>query len=282
MKLSVSAWCVQKELFSGRMDLYDFVELCSIKSVQYVELLDCFFRDSDHIGATLEHLENKGIAVSAFSIANDFVQSAEKREAEIEKVFKGVDTAVRLGAKYLRVFSGEQKEGVSYSESQEIIVESLIRCSEYAGQKGSTLVLENHGLLAGRSLQVKQIIEEVNSTSLRANFDTGNFLLVNERPSDAVELLSDLIGYVHIKDLRRAHDKAGYHAVDGSVFEGTEIGCGDVDIPAVISALTAKKYNGFLSIEYEGEENQIVGTRNSIDFMKTIMRNTSLERIIRT
>ena len=50
------------------------------------------------------------------------------------------------------------------------------------------------GLMAGRSDQVRNIIETVNSPALRANLDTGNFLLVNQNPTDAARELAGLGG----------------------------------------------------------------------------------------
>ena len=80
------------------------------------------------------------------------------------------------------------------------IVDGLSAGAEYAHQNGITLALENHGKMAGRSDQVKTIIEKVGSPGLRANLDTGNFLLVGQNPVDAANELADLIALVHLKD----------------------------------------------------------------------------------
>lgn len=271
MELSVSAWCVQKELFSGRMTLSDFISLCAIKQIQYVELLDCFFTDDDHITATQTQLAGLGMSVSAYSVANDFVKSAVEREAEIDSILQGVDIAVRLGATKLRVFSGDKKEGIAFEDAQAGIIEALRSCAAYAGARGVTLVLENHGLLAGKSGQIIHIIAEVGSEYLKANADTGNFLLVGEKPAAAIEALGNRIGFVHFKDLRRVSGESGYLALDGSVFQGTVIGKGEIDMPGVVAALRAVGYDGFISLEFEGEENQVEGTRESIDFVRSIL-----------
>ncbi len=119
-----------------------------------------------------------------------------------------------------------------------------------------TLVLENHGLFAGRADQIRQIIETIGSPALRANLDTGNFLLVNQDPAEAVRDLAARAGYVHLKDFRRLGEgetaDESYGALDGSRYVGTVIGQGDVDLPAVLGHLRSAGYDGWLSIEYEG------------------------------
>ena len=49
----------------------------------------------------------------------------------------------------------------------------------------------------------KEIIETIGSHALKANTDTGNFLLVGEKPFDAVKNLVNNIGFVHFKDFKK-------------------------------------------------------------------------------
>ena len=47
MKLSVSAWCLEKKLFKNEMSILDFIRLCNQNQVEYVELLDCFWKKEE-------------------------------------------------------------------------------------------------------------------------------------------------------------------------------------------------------------------------------------------
>jgi sugar phosphate isomerase/epimerase len=164
--------------------------------------------------------------------------------------------ARRFETGILRVFSGSEKDGVSAQEGHAWIVEGLREGATYAEQLGVTLALENHGLFAGRAEQVRAILEEVGSPALRANLDTGNFLLVNQDPVDAVAAPAALAAYVHLKDFRKVRPdeqvREAYTGLDGSRCVGTVIGAGEVDLRAVLAALRAGGYDGWLSIEYEG------------------------------
>lgn len=180
--------------------------------------------------------------------------------------------AVFLGAKYLRVFSGNIKENVLYEEGKKWIIDCYKECAPYAELKGITMVLENHGLFAGKSSQVKEIIDSVNSPALRANSDTGNFLLVGEAPLDAVKNLNNYISFVHFKDFRENNEGGHYTSLDGRKYEGTVIGKGEVPMGEIVNFLDSIGYKGFLSLEFEGNGDPYTGTLESIQFTKSIIK----------
>ncbi|MFK4997046.1 sugar phosphate isomerase/epimerase family protein [Bacillus sp. N9] len=66
-------------------------------------------------------------------------------------------------------------ENYTYEDGRDWIVEGLKRCAQMAEQEQIYLAIENHGLLAGRSEQVEEIIKKVNSPYVKSTFDTGNF-----------------------------------------------------------------------------------------------------------
>lgn len=271
MKLSVSAWSIQKSLFEKKVTVIEFIDLCDKNAVDAVELLDCFWEDEEHIRKVKKHLQKIKMPVSAYSISNDFVQDEEKRKTEIEKVKTGIYNAVFLDTKILRIFSGNKKENISFEYAKAWIIESLKECAKYAEKMGVTMVLENHGLFAGKSSQVREIIDSVNSSALRANTDTGNFLLVGEDPVDAVENLKDYIAFVHFKDFAKVSGEGHYAALDGTQYSGTVIGKGEVNMKKVVEVLKASGYEGYLSIEFEGDGDPVEGTLESINYSRSII-----------
>jgi sugar phosphate isomerase/epimerase len=273
MKLSVSAWSVVRRLTSkkdDRMPLTAFIDLAAAEKADAVELLDCFWTSPEHPAEIKKYLHGKDMPVAAYSIGNSFVRDDEARAREIENVKRGVDTAVFLDTPLLRVFSGDLKEGLTFDACFGMIVDSFKKCVGYAEEKGVTMVLENHGLLAGKSAQVKSIIEAVGSKALRANADTGNFLLVGERPIEAVRNLGELVGFVHFKDMK-ADPEGRYPDLEGKRFNGTVIGSGDCDVKGVADYLRSIGYTGWLSIEFEGEGDPVEGTVESIRYTRSIL-----------
>lgn len=274
MKLSVSAWCVEKKLFGGEMTIFDFIEFCHKNDVKYVELLDCFWKDGADVYKTNILLKDLGMEVSSYSIGNDFVhESAEERRKQLDDVKKGIDIAVKLNTKLLRVFSGNAKEGISFDTARVWIVDSFKEAVQYAEEKNITMVLENHGLFAGKSSQVRELIDQVGSEFLKANTDTGNFMLVGEDSFEAVKNLNGYIGFVHFKDFKEvAENEHGYKSIDGRKYQGTIIGQGEVPMKEIVDFLYNNSYDGYLSLEYEGIGDPLYETGESIKYTKSIIK----------
>lgn len=265
MKLSISMWSVVSAVRSGKMNLAGFVEFASQQQengAQGVELLDYFWRDrAEELPKVKRQIADAGLAMAVYSIGNDFFQPDRNIwEKQLAELRAGVDTANALETNTLRVFSGNAKPGYTLDDGLSWIVDGLAAGAEYAQMHGVTMALENHGLMAGRSDQVRSIIESVNSPALRANLDTGNFLLVNQNPTDAARDLADLVALVHLKDFRRARPDETEHVykgLDGVGFTGSVVGEGQVDLPEIVSILRGAGYAGWLSLEFEGAQDPI-------------------------
>lgn len=259
MKLSLSMWSLVEPVQAGKMNLMRFIDFAAGQPVAGVELLDYFWRDEkSEIPAVKKKLADTGLQLAAYSISNDFCQpAASARRQQLADLKQGVDIANELGVSLLRVFSGSRREGYSPEQGMAWIIEGLTAGAAYAERNGVTLALENHGLFAGRSEQVRDIIEQVNSPALRANLDTGNFLLAAENPLAAVKNLVDLVALVHLKDFRYAESDQTDHvfkSLDGKHLVGSALGAGRVDLEAVIATLDKAGYRGWLSLEYEGPD----------------------------
>jgi L-ribulose-5-phosphate 3-epimerase len=88
-------------------------------------------------------------------------------------------------------------------------------------------------------IEMRQFIAQFDSEWVGAYFDVGNALAVGY-PEHWIKILAEKIQRVHLKDYRRA-----VGSVDGFV----EILSGDVNWPAVMGALRAIGYDGWLTAE---------------------------------
>jgi sugar phosphate isomerase/epimerase len=273
MKLGVSMWSIVHEYQKANIDVEKFIDLMHENNVEGVELLDYFWKGKEkELPMAVEKIRKYNMEVACYSIGNDFVMPDEKeREKQIEYVKQGIDDAVKIGADKLRVFSGNTKEGVTYEEGLNWIIDCFKEVVKYAEQRGITLVLENHGLFAGKSQQVKEIIEKVGSVNLRATLDTGNFFLVGEKPEEAAENIKEYVYHVHFKDFRRSLSGRGYKGLNDVYYEGCVIGQGDVELGKIVEILKEAGYKGYLAIEYEGPDPQIEGLIKSIEYVKKLL-----------
>lgn len=281
MKLSISMWSVVAAVRAGRIDLAGFIEFAARQQehgARGVELLDYFWSDrAVEMGKVKRQIADTGLELAVYSISNDFFQPDRGAwEKELAALKTGVEVAAQLEVNTLRVFSGNAKPGYDFDDGFAWIVDGLAAGAHYAESHGVTLALENHGLMAGRSSQVRRIIEAVSSPALRANIDTGNFLLVNQDPTEATQELAKVAALVHLKDFRRARADETTHvykALDGSAYTGAVVGQGEVDLPAIIRILRDAGYKGWLSLEYEGGDDPMtVGVPQSLQAAQKLLQ----------
>lgn len=280
MKIGVSMWSYVRPNRAGILDIPAFVREANRAGAEGVELLDFFYTDREAERPLIkEALAETGLPVPIFSVAQNFAKTdASLREAELDKIKFGVDEAIFYGAGVVRVFAGDVAEGITFVQAREWIIEGLTAASVYAHSKGIRLALENHGKLAGRGDQVAGIIADVRRLSgndaLGANPDTGNFLLVNQPSHEAIAHVANLAYMVHFKDFAQApegHEGFAYSALDRSRFVGTAVGEGQVELEKCLTELKSAGFAGWLSVEYEGEEDPFTAVPRSIENAKRFL-----------
>lgn len=281
MKLSISMWSVVSAVRTKRIDLPGFIEFAAQQQengARGVELLDYFWTDRvAEMGKVKRQIADAGLELAVYSIGNDFFQPERAAwEKQLADLKTGVEVADQLGVHTLRVFSGNAKPGYAFEDGLAWIVEGLAAGAEYAAKYQVTMALENHGLMAGRSDQVRQVIDAVDSPFLRANIDTGNFLLVGQNPTNAARELASLAALVHLKDFRRARPNEVEHvykALDGTAFTGAVVGQGEVDLPSIVKILGDAGYDGWLSLEYEGGDDPLtIGVPQSLQAAQMLLQ----------
>lgn len=285
MKLGVSMWSYAATVRKGEMDIPGFIRTAKAIGADGVELLDYFWKDRAAETPTVEAaLAETGLPVGVYSVSNDFVKpDAGERADQVQVIRSGVDSAVHFGAGVVRVFAGNIKEGISFDDAFDWIVAGLSQAAQYAESKGVVLALENHGKLAGKSDQVLRILEAVNNPFMKANPDTGNFLLVHQSPHTAVAELAHGAGMVHFKDFKEVpedYEGFAYTSLDGLKYIGTAIGEGEVALAACVDSLRHAGFEGWMNIEYEGAEDPMTALPLSIQNARNIV-NTGIIQGIR-
>ncbi len=275
MKLSVSAWSLKRLLLNRKMSLVEFYKLCKQNDINDVELLDAFLKDEESVLKAKNYLDSLGMKVSCYSISNNFVKaSVEERHSEIEKVRTGIRYSRLLGTPLLRIFSGfEPKDNsISYEDGKKMIIECFKECVPLAEENGIIFVLENHNTYTGKSGKIKDMLELIGSKALMLNYDVGNFHLEAEDPVNALNNLVDYVRYVHLKDHMVVPDEhVGRYAKDGKKYYGKIIGEGELPLKKIYNILKENGYNGYLTIEYEGDGEPVDSLIKSIEYVRHIM-----------
>ncbi|NBD24048.1 sugar phosphate isomerase/epimerase family protein [Paenibacillus glycinis] len=271
MKISVSVWSCHKYLQDGTWTNADFIDYAASIGAQGVELLSIFWNAETDVPAVREALARTGLQLACFGACNDFARSsAEERAVALADIKHSVDAAALLGARVVRVFAGDAKDGIDYEQGKVWIAEGLLEAAAYAQSRDVVLCLENHGVFAGRSEQVLELIRQVDSPALRSTFDMGNFLLVDQEPGPSFQELAPYISHVHAKDFKLAAEGAAgtYRTLSGKAsYIGVAPTEGDAGVEDLVSRLEGIGYMGWLSVEYEGLEEQKAGTAKAVKLL---------------
>lgn len=276
MKLSITIVSFGRYFGQGKMDIKGFINYCGNLGVEGVDL-GYYWKNEEEIEKVSGWLKENNLNLDCYIVSNDFALPNEKdRQKEVEKVKRSIDIAVRLGVDIVRVFGGNIKEGLTYNIAKEWIVGSLRQVASYAAERNVILALENHGKLCGKSSQIIDILNSVDSPSLKVNIDIANFLCVDEDPLKAIAKLSPYMVYVHVKDFKEVNEeyKDGDVIVSsgGKRYVGSVAGEGIIDLEGAFKRFKKADYTGYLSLEYEAQEDSRIGVKRSITNIKKILR----------
>lgn len=279
MKVSVSMYSLASTVKKENWSVLDFIDYAKRISLDGVELLDFYWKNPDEIEQEIESikeaLKENNLQVSAYDVSNNFVKdSKEGRDKEVLKVLDGIQVAKKLGTNIVRVFCGDLHENLTFENGADLIVNGLKRCAEMAEKERVYLALENHGLLAGKSAQVNNILRQVNSPYVKSTFDTGNFLLVHEPPEKAFDQMKNDIVHVHFKDFREKEENEqlnGFRSAEGIELIGVIPGDGKVNLKYIVNGLIENQYNGWLSIEYEGVEDAKLANEEAVNRLRKLL-----------
>lgn len=264
MELSLSMYSMHRTVKTQDWSTVDFLQFCHTENYRLVELLAHFWKDvRSELETVVSAAKSLGIGVTSYAVSNNFVsEDPSLRKQALLKITDGIPIAAELGTKVIRVFSGSLAEGIRYEEAKSWIIDGLKEACREAEGAGMTLCLENHGKLAGKGVQVKELIDEVGSPALRSTFDTGNFLLVDEHPLQAFADLKGYIGHVHFKDFKE-QPNGRYKSIGMRTYEGVPAGEGDAGLPQILDLLEESGYKGAYVLEYEGTGSEADGIRQS-------------------
>jgi sugar phosphate isomerase/epimerase len=221
------------------MDMFKFIDYCAEHGCAGAELTSYFFPKaltSDYLVQVRRHAFVKGVAISGTAIGNNFSHpKGEKRDAEIALTKHWIDHAAVMGTSHVRVFAGQTKE-LSREEADKLVVSALEECSDYAGQKGIFLGIENHDAI-GSAEHLLKLIKQVNSRWLGVNLDSGNF-----RTPDPYKDFAEIAPYAVNVQL-----KTEIKRLDAKESEPADLG-------RFVKLLREAHYQGFAALEFEGKE----------------------------
>ncbi len=292
MKTSVSSYSFQQLISAGEITQLDTIALASEMGFDGIEFTD--LRPENKKNAPLEEqlayakllreeAERVGIAIVSYTIgANLFSGSAEADAKEVERLCGQLRVAAELGAKSMRhdVCYKNTVDGrvVGFDRMLPTIAKNARAVTEYARTLGIRTCTENHGYIAQDSDRVERLYFAVDHENYGLLVDVGNFACVDEDSARAVSRLAPYAIHVHVKDFHKlpygAEIPEGAKSIPTRARNhliGCAIGDGDIPVAQCLSILRAADYDGYVSIEFEGNKPCLDELRLGLSRLKSYM-----------
>ncbi|MBO1304739.1 sugar phosphate isomerase/epimerase [Enterococcus sp. 669A] len=216
------------------------------KDLALAEKLDLTLEASEDDLANIKRLSEKyQLPIESLSTALHwkYPLNAEK-ESDREKgkyiVKKMIDFCQYLGGDTILVVPGVVSAGRPYDECYSFAKSALEELAPYAQERQVVIGIENvwnKFLLS--PLEMRQLIDEIDSPYVGAYFDVGNILQYGF-PEQWISILGKRIAKIHVKDFKTSI---------GSIQGFTNLLQGNVDWQAVVTALNDIGYKGPLTCE---------------------------------
>lgn len=227
--------------------------------------------DNAYLQKLKKHAFVNGIAMTCLSIHQGFV-NPDKAELKkhIDHTIHCIELAYKMGIPCMRLNTGRwntiksfddfmAKRGIEpalpgYTEDEAFkwCIDSIEQCLKKAEECGVLLALENHWGLGSTPEGMLRIKNAIDSPWLGLLMDTGNFL---ENPYDKLEKIAPQTSFVQAKT---------YYG--GGVWYSL-----DLDYKRIADILKKVNYQGYVSIEFEGNEDPNTGVKKSVDLLRSVL-----------
>jgi sugar phosphate isomerase/epimerase len=250
------------------MTLFDWIEKANQLGVDGLEMHNLFFdgMENSDIDKVKEKCTRSGLAIPMMCFSPDFTHpDRKKRLEELEKQKQAIDLTVKLGGKFCRTLSGQNRPGLDRKQAISWCVEMIRETVSYAAEKGILINIENHYKdgyweypeFALKSEIFLEIIDQIDSPFFGINFDPSNTIVAGEDPIALLQKIKTRVVTMHASDRSlkggsiaelRKIELDPLHGYAKMIQHGV-IGKGLNDYDSIFRILKDTGFDGWISIE---------------------------------
>jgi sugar phosphate isomerase/epimerase len=251
MRLCCLSLSFRPEFAAKQMNDLSFLDLCSRLELDGVDFNLSSFQspEKDHLKKIKKICLERGLTIACLGVSNDFGRPPEQQEAVGRQIQQGLDVAQFLGAPVVRLFAGAVRDGQNREAVWKRCVDGLKRAADYAEKVGVMVGLQNHNHnnVAATGEDVVRLLSAVDHPWCSHILDTGQYLgspgASGAKPDDARQ--HDVYKSIEQTVARAVFVRAKLYRIRNGKEEW-------LDYDRIFKILRGVKYNGFVSLVYEG------------------------------
>jgi sugar phosphate isomerase/epimerase len=272
MPLNISAFpkCYLEEIASGRMPVFEWIEMAKQLDADGLEMYEGFFTsiENGYLDCVGEALQAASFAMPMLCCSPDFTApDASKRKREIEREAHMIRITRRLGGPraVCRILSGQAYPEVSWEQGREWVLEAFHELIPVAIEHDIVLGMENHykdgfwkypefAQKMDRFVNIVDSVFELDHFGVQ--YDPSNAIVAGDDPLELLRRVAGRVVSMHASDrylaegttldqLRQTDGTLGYSA--GLRHGVTGKGLNDYD--TIFRILAEHDYRGWVSIE---------------------------------
>ena len=220
----------------------------------------------EYVSYVKNYAAEKGVEFSSLAFyPNPMDSNLEKRQANIDHLYKVIDMSALLGVNMVTTFIGRMQEK-TVEENLEEVKKVWPPIVEYARDKGVKIAIENCPMLfgndqwpGGQNIMTtpaiwREVFKILPYDNFGINYDPSHFVWQMIDYIKPIYEFKDKIFHVHYKDIKVYPDRLNDYGIMATPlkFMSPKLpGLGDVDWGKYVSALTDIGFEGFTCIEVE-------------------------------
>ncbi|MGK2862645.1 MAG: sugar phosphate isomerase/epimerase family protein [Chitinophagaceae bacterium] len=251
-KYSLAQWSFNRDLKAGQMTTFDFINAAAEMDFEGVEYVSQFFQDKvvdfDYLDSLKQTASKAGILslmIQVDNIGNLCASNQQERNAAVDLGKKWIDASKYLGCTSMRV--NAHGDGTPEQMKAQAL-DGIGRLADYANEKGIQLLIENHGGMSSNGAWLADLISALSDKKVASLADFHNWCYETISGSLWGPCAKEYDYYKGFEEL--IPTAAG---ISVKAFEFDSLGNEpDLDFPKFFKIIKASGYEGYLGIEYEG------------------------------
>jgi CubicO group peptidase (beta-lactamase class C family)/sugar phosphate isomerase/epimerase len=255
LRFSLGQWSFHKALFAEEMSSVEFVQAAADLGFDGVEYVNQFFMDRiadtlflDRLAAAARAAEMEGVMLLVDNAGNLGASDPAERQAAIEQHLAWARAASRLECPIMRVNAHGDGTPAEIMANCEASIRTL---AEEAAKENVQIVIENHGGISNDGQWLAELVSRLADVRVGSLADFDNWcverLLGRLWGTPCTKRYNRYQGMMELMPTAKGVSVKAFNFND----QGEEP---DIHFGTMFDILHANGYDGFLGIEYEGDD----------------------------